>query len=185
MQSRRSRKTHLLISAALLAFAAVVVYVLAHGLQIDQRKPRSVLIGKPAPTFALHWLQGEELLLGLQARNFTATAHGKVLVLNFWASWCLSCRQEAYLLQRLWEQQREQVTVIGIAVHDEETAARSFAQQYGKTYPLGLDRGGKVAIDYGVTGVPETYIIDRDGVLRARNIGAVSAQFLQQVNDYL
>ena len=179
------RRAHVLISVALLAVAAVLVYTLARGLTIDQSKPRTVLEGKPAPSFVLNWLQGKSLLRELQGGSFSAVAQGKVVVLNFWASWCLSCRQEAYLLQDLWDRERAHVLVLGIAVHDEETEARRFARQYNKTYPLGLDRNGSTAIDYGVTGVPETFIIDAKGVVRRRNVGAISAEFLQQVNGFL
>lgn len=179
------RRAHVLISLALLAVAAGLVYTLARGLTIDQSKPRTVLAGKPAPSLVLNWLQGESLLRGLQGERFVAAAQGKVLVLNFWASWCLGCRQEARLLQELWDRQRERVLVLGVAVHDEEAEARRFARQYNKTYPLGLDRNGRAAIDYGVTGVPETFIIDAQGVLQRRNIGVLAADFLQQVNDFL
>ena len=180
----RFKPTHLLLSLALLVIAAVLVYVLARGLDIDQSKPRSVLVGKPAPAFVLQWLQGDNWLRELQAGQVSVAAQGKVLVLNFWASWCFSCRQESQLLQALWEKEQERVLVVGVAVHDEEAEARSFAQKYHKTYPLGLDSTGSTAIDYGVTGVPETYVIDAAGVVRLRNIGAVSAEFLQQVYNF-
>lgn len=178
------RRAHVLISVALLAVAAVLVYTLSRGLSIDQSKPRTVLEGKPAPSFVLDWLQGEGMLRGSRGGSFSAAAQGKVLVLNFWASWCLSCRQEAQLLQDLWDREHERVLVLGIAVHDKEIDARHFAKQFNKTYPLGLDRNGSTAIDYGVTGVPETFIIDAQGVLRLRNVGAISAEFLQRVNEF-
>ena len=180
----RVHPTHVLLSVALLAVAALLVYTLSRGLHIDQSKPRTVLAGEPAPSFVLNWLQGKRLLHGLQDGNFSPAAQGKVLVLNFWASWCLSCRQEAQLLQDLWDKERERVLVLGVAVHDQETEARRFAAQFNKTYPLGLDRNGSTAIDYGVTGVPETFIIDAQGIVQRRNIGAISAEFLQQVNDF-
>ena len=185
MNKTRFKSTHLLLSIALLLIAAVLVYVLARGLDIDQSKPRSVLLGKPAPAFVLQWLQGDNWLRELQAGRVSVAAQGKVMVLNFWASWCFSCRQESQLLQALWEKEQARVLVVGIAVHDKEAEARSFAQKYGKTYPLGLDSMGNAAIDYGVTGVPETYVIDTAGVVQLRNIGAVSAEFLQQVYNYL
>ena len=182
---RRKKITHLLITTTLLLVAAVLIYALTWGLQLDQSKPMAVLIGKPAPTMTLHWLQGAELLQDLHAGRLSALAQGKVLVVNFWASWCFSCRQEAHLLQSLWEKEKQRVLVIGVAVHDEEDAARRFARQYRKTYPLGLDSNGNAAIDYGVTGVPETYVIDAQGVLRLRSVGELSAEFLQQVHEFL
>ena len=178
------RPAHVLLSVALLALAALLVYTLARGLTIDQSKPRTVLAGQLAPSFVLHWLQGKSLLQAERGGSFSAAAQGKVLVLNFWASWCLSCRQEAQLLQELWDREQERVLVLGVAVHDEEKAARRFAQQFNKTYPLALDRNGSTAIDYGVTGVPETFIIDAQGIVQRRNIGAISAEFLQQVNEF-
>ncbi len=180
----RVRRAHVLLSITLLMLAALLVYVLARGLTIDQSKPRPVLAGKSAPPFVLDWLQGESLLSGLREGSFSAAAQDKVLVLNFWASWCLSCRQEAHLLQNLWDRERARVLVLGVAVHDKVHEARRFAHQFNKTYPLGLDRNGSTAIDYGVTGVPETFIIDAQGIVQRRNIGAISAEFLQQVHDF-
>jgi cytochrome c biogenesis protein CcmG/thiol:disulfide interchange protein DsbE len=104
------------------------------------------------------------------------------LILNFWASWCVSCRTEAHELESFWKAYRDQgVKVVGIAIQDEQEAAKKFAQYYGKTYILGLDEDGKAAIDYGVSGVPETFLIDRDGVIRHKEIGPVSAAMLKNL----
>ena len=171
-----SRSIHLLISGVLLVIAVVIVIVLARGLNVDSSKPQSMILGKPAPVIDLQWFDGYAPLtpLGQQA---------KPTVVNFWASWCLSCRQEAHLLQELWQDNRQRLNVVGIAVHDTLENALGFADRFNKSYFLALDKDGALAIDYGVTGVPETFIIDSNGIVQFRQIGAVTAEFLDQIKQ--
>ncbi len=115
-------------------------------------------IGEPAPAFALHGLDGNEVSL--------AALDGKVVVLNFWASWCGPCRREMPDFQKAWEEHREQgVVFLGIAVDDTASEASRFAEQVGVTYPLALDTTGDVARAYRIRAVPSTYFIDREGRL--------------------
>ena len=88
-------------------------------------------------------------------------------------------------MEKLWSAFKNELTVIGVAVHDKRLDALEFAHKFGKTYPLGLDPGGKTSIDYGVTGVPETFIVDKQGVVRFRQIGAVTTEFLTQIESLL
>ena len=106
---------------------------------------------------------------------------GRPVVLNFWASWCVSCRQEAVELEKFWQAHKDQVLVVGIAIQDSAEDSKRFAAYFGKTYAIGLDEDGKAAIDYGVSGVPETFLIDAQGVIRHKEIGPVEATQLSQL----
>lgn len=178
-------KKHLVISTVLLIGAVSLLYFLARGLKIDQSKPQSILIGRAAPVMSLRWLQGKDLVVHSHSGNLEPHLQQKPLVINFWASWCLSCRQEAHLLEKLWASFKNELTVIGVAVHDKQLDALDFARKFGKTYPLGLDPQGRTSIDYGVTGVPETFIVDKTGIVRFRQIGAVTTEFLTKIESLL
>ena len=115
-------------------------------------------VGEVAPGFVLEGLDGGEVSL--------AGLEGKVVVLNFWASWCGPCRREMPDFQKAWEEHREQgVVFVGIAVDDTASEASKFAEQVGVTYPLALDTTGDVARAYRIRAVPSTYFIDREGKL--------------------
>ena len=121
-------------------------------------------IGQPAPPFALEGLDGNEVSL--------AALDGKVVVLNFWASWCQPCRLEMPDFQEAWEEHRDQgVVFVGIAVDDLASEASRFAQQVGVTYPLALDATGGAARAYALRGLPSTYFIDREGKLVSKLVG--------------
>ena len=105
-----SRSIHLLISGVLLFIAVVIVVILARGLNVDSSKPQSMILGKPAPVLDLQWFDGH-------APSTPLNQQTKPTVVNFWASWCLSCRQEAHLLQELWHNNRQRFNVVGIAGH--------------------------------------------------------------------
>lgn len=165
-----------------LAFVAVMaplVVVLAVGLSRDPRTIPSPLIGHPAPSFALPLFAGGTVTSG--------TYRGQVVVLNFWASWCApACYQEAPELQRAWDTLRGRgLSVVGINIQDREPAARQFIQAYGLTFPNGQDRTGRISIDYGVYGVPETFILDPNGRLVYKHVGAITAQIIQERVDPL
>lgn len=130
---------------------------------------------KPAPGFDLKALDSGE---PVQLSSYL----GKVVVVSFGASWCASCRAETPQREAVWRQVKNSgdVQFIGIHVWDKEKDARAFAEEFGVTFPMALDGSGKVAIEYGITGVPETFIIDRAGVLVRRAIGPVDADELQQ-----
>lgn len=112
--------------------------------------------GDRAPDFALTLFDGESMRL--------SDLRSKVVVLNFWGSWCPPCRAEMPAFQRIWEEYRDKdVVFLGVAVQDRETTARVFAKQTGVTYPLGLDRTGEITVDYQVLSFPTTFVIDREG----------------------
>jgi cytochrome c biogenesis protein CcmG/thiol:disulfide interchange protein DsbE len=160
--------------------ALPVVGLLAYGFRTDPRAIPSPLVGRPAPSFALTTFDGKAVTLEAQ--------RGKVVVLNFWASWCYpACYEEAPVLEAGWRRLREQgVVVLGVAIQDKEPASRDFIQRFGLTFPNAADPTGKVSIDYGVYGVPETFIIDRRGAVRKKHVGAVTeAVFRESIEPLL
>lgn len=164
----------------LLGGLAAVFGIFAYALT---REPTlaSPLIGRPAPAFDVR-LFDVDSAVGVGADSALALAElaGQPVVLNFWASWCLSCRDEAAVLESGWQRYGPEVAFVGIAVNDERVAARSFIERYGKTYWLGEDTDGAVAVDYGLYGVPETFFIGPDGRILARHVGPLMTADLDQ-----
>jgi cytochrome c biogenesis protein CcmG/thiol:disulfide interchange protein DsbE len=133
----------------------------------------SALIDKEAPAFQLAGLNGDGI-----ARD---TLKGQPVLINFFASWCLPCREEHPLLMRLAKQ--EHVPLYGIDYKDKPEAARSLLQDFGDPYrAIGIDRDGRVGLDFGVYGVPETYVLDSSGHIRKRFVGPLTAE---EVNNEL
>ena len=132
----------------------------------------SALLNKPVPTFELPPIEGEGM--GFSSTQLT----GKVSLVNVWASWCPPCRAEHPLLMRM---AKEGVTIYGINYKDQPVAATSFLTELGNPFKsLGADRAGRTAIDWGVYGYPETFVIDRTGYIRYRHVGPISAD---DIND--
>lgn len=121
--------------------------------------------GREAPDFDLTTFSGEPLQL--------SSYRGQIVVLNFWASWCPPCREETPLLETSQDNLGDDVVLIGIDIWDTDGDARDFLAEFGVTYIVAPDDTGEVAIDYGVTGVPETFVIDADGQIVARLTGPV------------
>ncbi len=142
----------------------------------QQGSGSSPLLGHLAPDFTLSRLDSSSA-----SKVHLAHLKGIPLVLNFWASWCDPCKEEASLLQQTWQQERSQgVQFLGIDFEDTQSNGRSFLLQYGITYPNVNDTTGSVAIDYGVTGVPETFFVNRHGRIVQKIIGALDQHTLQQ-----
>lgn len=140
--------------------------VLAFGFTRDPREIPSPLIGRPAPPFTVPRFDGGQVSL--------ADLRGKVVFLNFWASWCPPCRAEARMLEASWREHRiRDVVFLGVNMQDREDAARAFLREFGITYPNGLDAGSRVAIAYGVWGIPETFILDPRGRITYKHVGAL------------
>ncbi|MEO7009889.1 MAG: DsbE family thiol:disulfide interchange protein [Caldimonas sp.] len=156
-------------------FLALVVF-LGVGLNHDPRELPSPLVGKAAPAFALPRLVAEG---AAEAASFTpAEMKGKVWMLNVWASWCVSCRQEHPVLMDV--ARSGIVPLVGLAYKDKPADARRWLAEHGDPYLLSaLDMDGSVGIDYGVYGVPETYVIDQAGTIRYKQIGPISTDILQ------
>ena len=156
----------------LLLFLVLVVF-LAVGLSRDPREIPSPLVNKPAPAFSLP-------VLSDPSRTFKSEEmRGQVWLLNAWASWCAACQDEHPLLLEL--ARSGVVPIYGLDYKDERAAALAWLNELGNPYTLSLsDTDGRVAIDYGVYGVPETFLIDRDGVIRYKHTGPITKEVLQK-----
>ncbi len=155
-----------------LAIFAVLVAFLWVGLSRDPREVPSPLIGKPAPAFRLAELHAPGAMLA------SGDLKGQVWLLNVWASWCVSCRVEHPLLVELAQQNI--VAVYGLDYKDKPDDGRAWLAQHGDPYTTSIvDRDGRVGIDYGVYGVPETFVIDKTGIVRYKQIGPLSAEALR------
>lgn len=150
----------------------VMVGFLAVGLNLKPREVPSPLIDKPAPAFSLARLDAPEQQLGLEDLK------GQVWLLNVWASWCVACRQEHPLLVDLARQ--NVVPIYGLNYKDKRDEALAWLGRYGNPYAVSLsDTEGLVGIDYGVYGVPETFVVDKSGTIRLKHIGPVTPEALR------
>lgn len=155
-----------------LAIFVVLIVFLAIGLGRDPHEVPSPLINKPAPAFQLAQLHEPTKTFSAQEMR------GKVWLLNVWASWCVSCREEHPLLLEL--ARSGAVPIYGLNYKDDRNDAISWLNELGNPYLLSAaDTDGRVGIDYGVYGAPETYLIDRNGVIRFKHIGPLTPDVLQ------
>jgi cytochrome c biogenesis protein CcmG, thiol:disulfide interchange protein DsbE len=159
--------------------AVPVLALLAYGFRLDPRDIRSPLLGRPAAPFTLTSFDGAPVEL--------TALRGKVVVLNFWASWCYpACYEEAPVLERGWRAYRDRgVVVVGVDIQDKDEAGRKFVRDFDLTFPNAPDPTGKVSIDYGVYGVPETFFIDRQGAIRVKHVSAVTDQVFRTTVEAL
>ncbi len=160
---------YLLPLALFLAMAAL----LYRGLSIDPKLVPSPLIGKSAPMFSLAQLEDPAATLS------NADFKGRVSLLNVWATWCVSCRAEHRVLMQLAKS--GDVVIYGLNYKDERPAALRWLQQFGDPYRANaFDADGRVGIDWGVYGTPETFIIDKEGVIRHKHVGPLTWDIVQQ-----
>ena len=165
---------HPLLRWAIPLAALPVLLLLGYGFRTNPREIPSPLIGKPAAPFTLATFDGGQVSL--------EALRGRVVVVNFWASWCYpACYEEAPALERAWETYKDRgVMMIGINIQDKEEPAKKFLTQFGHTFPNAPDPAGRVSVDYGVYGVPETFFIDRAGRVRWKHVGAVTDQIFKE-----
>ena len=157
----------------IVAFAAL----LALGLRRDPRDVRSVTVGRFAPAFALPRLDG-----GGQVS--LADLKGKAVVVNFFASWCLPCKEEHPAMVRAWERYRTaDVIFIGVLYQDDPAGGLAFTTQLGGTWPTVRDEGGRTALAYGVFGIPESFFIAPDGLIAGRHVGPLDEGTLVRALD--
>jgi cytochrome c biogenesis protein CcmG, thiol:disulfide interchange protein DsbE len=151
----------------------VLLGFLARGLVLDPHEVPSPLVGKPAPAFELTQLATPQLKFS------PAEMRGKVWLLNVWASWCVSCREEHPVLVALAKSGA--VPLYGLNYKDQRQDGMRWLTQFGNPYALSaFDGDGRVGIDYGVYGVPETYVIDKAGIIRYKQIGPVTQDALEK-----
>jgi cytochrome c biogenesis protein CcmG, thiol:disulfide interchange protein DsbE len=159
--------------------AVPVLALLGYGMTLDPRALPSTLPGKDAPAFALTavWPGDDEATAPIARLE---EHRGEVVVLNFWASWCLACRSEHDALTRVAARYEGQgVHFYGALFNDNaRNADRYIRTMGGQSYPTLLDPGTRTAIDYGVSGVPETFFIDREGRVAYKHIGPVTERLL-------
>jgi len=163
----------------ILVVAVVVVGILVVAYTAISSSQSGPVVGREAPPFQLDLYGGGSLS--------SEALRGQVVVLHFWASWCPPCREEAPTLRHLWETYGPQgVQFVGVAYKDVESKARAFLEEQGLGYPNGPDERQKISRAYHVRAVPETYIIDPQGVLVRAYIGQVDeADFVQTVERLL
>lgn len=150
----------------LIIFALLVV-MLGVGLTLNPRLVPSPLIGKPAPVFELPLLSGEGVFSNEDLK-------GQLTLVNVWASWCYACRQEHEVVKKL---ARSGLRVVGLNYKDKKQDAQAWLAQLGNPYQLVMaDESGRAAIDWGVYGAPETFVVDAQGIIRHKVIGPVSDQ---------
>lgn len=142
----------------------VLALLFWRGLELDPHHLPSVQIGKPLPTFTLNTLEGNTLT--------PEKMQGHASLLNVWASWCMACADEQSVLMQLAKQG---VTIYGLNYKDTSENAKEWLNEWGNPYQLvGEDTDGKVAIDIGVYGSPETFLVDKQGIIRYRHVGALT-----------
>lgn len=152
-------------------FFGLVVF-LAIGLKLDPKEVPSPLIDKSAPEFSLTQLDTPSQVIRKD------DLLGKVWMLNVWASWCVACRQEHPLLVKF--SQRKLLPIYGLNYKDERTDGLKWLARFGNPYDASLyDRDGRVGIDWGVYGVPETFIVDRQGIVRFKHIGPLTPEVVR------
>jgi cytochrome c-type biogenesis protein CcmF len=175
---RRALGIAVAVAAGGLVLIAAGVAMWGGGLSAARTGGRP-LVGQPAPDFTLDLLDGSTLV--------SSDLRGHVAVLNFWATWCPPCEDEMPDLQATWDEYQSQgVVFVGVAFDDEGAAVREMISRFGITYPIGLDVEGRVSTAYGITGVPETFVVDAQGRVAYVHIGPVTAEQLQgELNNLL
>ncbi|MBI4411480.1 MAG: redoxin domain-containing protein [Deltaproteobacteria bacterium] len=148
-----------------------IVALLYFSLTRNPRELPSALIDKPAPDFALQTLDGATVTL--------ASLKGHPVVINFWSTWCGTCLGEHRLIRQAYQAMEPKgVALYSILYEDTPENAEKFMNKYGKAAPVLLDPGLKTAIDYGVVGVPETFFIDKEGIIRYKQAGMLTPDIL-------
>ena len=139
----------------------------------DPKTIPSALINKPAPSFTLNSFKEKKITLD--------SFQGEPLVLNFFASWCVPCRRESQELEKVWQKYQGQINILSVAVNDSTEAAKKFIQENKVSFPAAKDDlDGSLSIDYGVTGIPETFFINSEGIIKDKVLGAVDSNKIEE-----
>ena len=151
----------------------VLAFFLGRGLSLDPKDIPSPLIDKPAPIFSVSQLDKPDQAIGSEQLR------GQVWILNVWASWCVACRDEHPVLVEF--SKSNTVPIFGLNYKDKREPAMAWLQQLGNPYTASIfDEKGRVGIDFGVYGVPETFVIDKQGVIRYKKTGPVTQETIQK-----
>ena len=172
-----------LVALALLAFMGLMAYGMARqptgkgGLATNTRGQLMPLAQKPASDFRIALFSGQSATL--------AELRGRPVVINFWASWCPPCKVEAPVFERGYQRYKDRVNFVGINIWDNEAEAQKFLQSFALSYPNGPNPKGDIPIEYGLTGIPETYFVNKDGVLTHRWIGPITDEQLTDILEQI
>jgi cytochrome c biogenesis protein CcmG/thiol:disulfide interchange protein DsbE len=177
------RRANILVLLPLVVFAALAVLFLVRLWSGDPSRLPSALIGHPAPKTDLPPLAGLTTRDGKPIPGLSSTAFpGDLTLVNVWASWCIPCADEVPFLEKLSHDKR--IKLVGINYKDPTDNARRFLNRYGNPFvAVGVDASGRASIDWGVYGVPETYLIGRDGTIVYKLVGPVTAENLNGALD--
>ncbi len=181
-QAISSRKPSGLGRNLLLVIGVILLLGLMAVMAVNLQKTESIdLQGGQAPDFTLTLFdQFEQEQLNL------ANLRGQVVVINFWASWCVECYKEAALLEQGWQDYKDRgVVFVGVDYLDTDKEGLAYMEKYGITYPSGPDLGSKISKNYAITGVPETFFIDRDGHIAHVQIGPIEQEQLYSLLERL
>ena len=176
-QKHGRRRKSLIVGIVILVNVGLLAFLLIQLLTPATTPTSDPIVEHPAPNFSLAALEPAAGKGTLSLSDFK----GKAIVLNFWASWCAPCKEELPLLENTWKQMQAQgkdVIVIGIDYQESSSAATSFLQQNGVTYPAALDASGSVASRYGITSLPDTFFINRNGTVISKALREITAQTL-------
>lgn len=164
--------------STLLLWAAVLFILIILGWGLLNANATRPEVGQPAPNFQMAFFDGYEW--EGQAAAELSDLRGKVVVLNFWASWCVECRLESDLLEATWRKYRDQdVVVLGIAWSDTEPKSLAYLQEFDITFPNAPDLRRDASLDYEITGAPETFFIDKNGQIVGNWTGPLDQQMLE------
>ena len=168
------------IAVLIIGGLAIIILVAVMAVNLNSTESTD-LANQKAPDFTLPLFDTFE-----QDQIALADLRGQVVVVNFWASWCVECYKEAELLEQAWRDYREQgVVFVGVDHLDTEKEALKYMEKYGITYPSGPDMGDKISQAYGITGVPETFFIDKNGNIAHVQIGPIEQAALYALLERL
>lgn len=163
-----------LSARAVIAVLAVLAVIAMLGFGLLNKGSSGIGVGDPVPTASMPKLEGD-------GQGSLADYRGRWVLVNFWASWCEPCKEEAPALQRLQDEHGDpDFTVLGIGTRDLSSDGRAFVRRYGLTFPQLRDGDGDVADEYGTTGVPETFLVDPRGRVRQVRIGPATEEYLSE-----
>jgi len=154
-----------------LLIIAPILALLAYGFTRDAHYITSPLLAKPAAPFTVTLFDGKKITLD--------NLRGKAVFLNFWASWCDPCRAEAADLEAAWQKVKDKNMVfLGVALQDTDQNSQEFLKEFKVSYPNGKDDAGKIAVDYGTWGIPESFFIDPQGRITYKHVGGIRADLV-------
>lgn len=173
-----SRRTRIAAIAVAVLLVGGFLALLGFGLTRDVQTLPSAIVGEPAPAFRAATLSGDTV--------GSEELRGEVVILNFWASWCLPCRQEHPVLrqaERAWPDDRARVA--GVVYQDGPDAARRYMERMGGDWPNLMDPESRIAIDFGISGVPETFFLGPDGTVARKHVGVLTWDLVRGTVDSL